>query len=174
MTFSTGSLCEKYSLKKERKIIGNGKVLLPFIFFTFFILALLNSEAAGADWKIYGKIDPFVEYYDPGSLSYPTKDIVRLQLKSVCADKNKCRELHKKWIRESKGQMDPAYEKWAYRLSSVEIQCKGKKIRFLSVKNIDESGKTIDGDEKPTEWMDIKNPWNQPDSMEDLCKIIYK
>ncbi len=151
-----------------------GKVLGPPIFLVFFLLASLNSGAAGADWKVYGKSDPFVEYYDPRSLSHPAKDIVRLQLKSVCADRNKCRELHKKWIRESKGQMDPAYEKWAYRLSFVEIECRGKRIRVLSVKNIDENGKTIDGVEKPTEWMDIKNPWNQPDPMEDLYKIICK
>jgi hypothetical protein len=150
--------------------------MLASSIFLFLILISLNTGAAGADWKIYGKIDPFVQYYDPGSLSYPTKDkdIVRLQLKSVCIDKNKCRELHKKWIRESKGEMNPAYEKWAYSLSSVEIQCRDKKIRFLSVKNIDENGKTIDGVEKPTEWMDIKNPWNQPDPTEDLCKIICK
>jgi hypothetical protein len=149
------------------------KILGAFILY-FFILTSLISGAEAADWKLYGKMDPFIEYYDAGSLSYPTKDVVRVQLRSVCSDKNKCKELHKKWIRESKGQMDPAYEKWAYRLSFAEIQCRDKKIRFLSAKNVDENGKTIDDDVKPTEWMDIKNPWNQPDPLEDLWKIICK
>jgi hypothetical protein len=70
--------------------------------------------------------------------------------------------------------MDPAYEKWAYRLSSAEIQCRDRKIRFLSSKNIDKNGKIIDSFEKPTEWMNIKNPWNQPDPVEDLYKIVCR
>ena len=155
-----------------------GKPLRPAMFAAIvcFLLVNFSTDVGSEDWKVYGKIEPyFVEYYNPGSLSYPEKHIAKLWIKSICADKNKCRELHKEWI--DKGVFSPAYERWAYRLSLVEIQCQTKKFRYVTAKNFDENGKRIDRDEpdeKPTNWVDLKNPWGQPEPLEDLYKIVCK
>jgi hypothetical protein len=148
-------------------------IILGMIVFLFSLLS--RSNAAEMDWKSLGQFNEFIHYYSPASVSHPTKDIVRLWTKEECADKNKCRELHKKWIKESKGQLSPAYERWAYRINSTEMHCKNNKMRFLSVTNVDDRDRQIDSDlEKPTEWIDVKNPWNQPDPYESLYRLVCK
>jgi hypothetical protein len=149
------------------------KTLALFILSILFLVFAHFADAA-EDWKVYFKLDPFVESYDANSLSRPEKNVVRVQIKSTCAEKSKCKEFYKKSVRESKGKVNKAYEKWAYRLSSAEMQCKEKKMRLLSFKNVDENGKTIDSEEKPIEWMDVKNPFNEPDPIETLYGIVCK
>jgi hypothetical protein len=151
------------------------KRLPPFLLFVFIILPPYICQAADKGWKPYVKGDPFISSYDPGSVTRPSKDIVRVRVKDECTDKAKCREWHRKWIAESKGQMKSEYEHFAYRISSVEIQCKAGKIRYLSGRSVDENGKTIEEYNEPTTWLEVRNPWNQPnDPQEELWKILCK
>ena len=134
-------------------------------------------HAADHAWKPYVKYDPFISSYDPSSVTRPSKDIVRVLVKDECSDKEKCREVYRKWIAESKGLMKAEYERFAYRISSAEMQCKAGKIRYLSKRNVDENGKTLDEFRYGggTAWMDVRNPWNEPnDPQEELWKLLCK
>ena len=102
---------------KNLKIIMLGIILGP-------CMLSARLHAAEPNWKSLGQFQQFIYFYDPASLTHPAKNIVRLSTKEECADKKECRELHKKWIKESKGQLSPAYENWAYRVNSIEIHCK--------------------------------------------------
>lgn len=87
-------------------------------------------------------------------------------------------ERNSQWIAESKDLMKQEYERFVYRISSVEIQCKEEKFRYLSGRSVDENGKTIeeyDQTGQPAAWLNARNPWNQPnDPQEELWKILCK
>lgn len=151
------------------------KTLMPFILVVCVILMACICQAVDNSWKLYMKGDPFLSSYDPGGLTRPSKDTVRVRVKDECVDKAKCHEWHRKFIAESKGHMKAEYELFAYRISTVEIQCKAAKIRYLSGKSVDEHGKTIEEYNEPTAWFETKNPWNQKnDPQEELWNIVCK
>jgi hypothetical protein len=127
----------------------------------------------GEDWKTYCHTEFFINQYDASKLKYPDKEIIRIKTKETCKDREKCTKFYKETISSSNGDMNPAYERWASRISTVEIQCLKKQIRYLSVTNFDDSGNIIDSFDDPTDWGSLKNPWGQPnDPREELYKAV--
>jgi len=151
------------------------KILQSFVLFACVVFTDCICQAADNGWILYVKNDPFVASYDLSSLKRPSKDIVRVRVKDECVDKEKCREWHRKWIAQSKGRMKAEYERFTYRISTVEIQCTSGKIRYLSGKSVEENGKILEEYNEPTAWLEAMNPWNQPnDPIEELWKTVCK
>ena len=122
---------------------------------SFFLLG--SMEASGEDWKLYGKNESGVFYYDTESMSRPTKDTVRVWAKMV----------HSK---ESIKQAGKGLENLSYSKRLWEIDCADKKIRRLSKIAYTEDDKNIISDNTAEKWQSIKPKSLEQALYEKACK----
>jgi len=119
------------------------------------------SEARGEDWKLFSRSEGTSFFFDAGSVSYPSENIVRLWVKIIISEKDRS-----SWV-ERGGQK---YLNLSYIKSLLEIDCKDKTERSLSLELFSEQ-KTLDsfGGEE-SKW----NPIIPGSSWDNLHKSICK
>jgi hypothetical protein len=95
------------------------------------IILYFNTEVKGGDWRFLGKTNEFNFYYDVESVTHPSKDIIRVQVKNTSInDKGKDLVLRaaKTDKRSTKG-----YENYTHSITVHEIRCSAKMARIVSV-----------------------------------------
>jgi len=125
------------------------------VFVSVFLLGL--TEVWGEDWKLYGKNESGVFYYDAGSITRPTKGTVRVWAKMV----------HSK---ESIKQAGKGLEDLAYSKRLWEINCVDKKIRRLSKIAYSKDEKILISDDKEEKFQNINPKSLEQDLYEKVCK----
>ncbi len=128
---------------------------LLIVFFSIFLLGL--TEVRGEAWKLYGKNESGVFYYDAGSISRSAKDSVRVWTKMV----------HSK---ESIKQAGKGLENLVYSKRLWEINCAVKKIRRLSKVAYSKDEKLLISDNKEGEFQNINPKSLEQDLYEKVCK----
>ena len=138
--------------------------LLPFVFIITMVLISSDGygEAAEGDFILYGVTKYLMLYYNPNSITRPSKDVVRLKIKVV----SKCND-SKDWA--VKEHPNCSNIDWDYVVTSTEINCSSKKDRDIESVGYDTEGKPVESLVTETsEWSDI-----EPESYtEALYKLV--
>ena len=130
-------------------------IWLLVVFVSIFLFG--SMEAWGEDWKLYGKNESGVFYYDAGSINRPAKDTVRVWAKMV----------HSK---ESIKQAGKGLENLVYSKRLWEINCAEKKIRRLSKIAYSKDEKILISDTKEEKFQNINPKSLDQDLYEKVCK----
>ena len=131
-----------------------GVILIGLVIFTY-------VEVWGEDWKYIGETQGGVHYYDPTSITCPSKNIVRIWTKFVYSEKAVIDT-----VRESGSR----FKNLKYNLILFEFNCSNKMIRSLSIAFYSKDGLIIEDIFKTSEWDYIP-----PESaMETLRKAVCK
>ena len=133
------------------------------IIFLFIGLILFSCmDGWGEDWEKHGESDKMFLYYDAGSLTRPSKDVVRVRGKLIFKVKG---------IAEMVEEFGKKYETLSHSLNVIELHCAEKKIRRLSFVYYSADGNVLGSGQSPEEkWSIIP-----PDSVgESLYKILCK
>jgi len=131
-----------------------GGVILIGIWLVF-AHGFANAEQ---DWTLYGITKYFILFYDRNSITHPSKDVIRLWIKSV----DKCNDAEG-W--EIKDQPNCANVEWLYVLTLTEIDCSKKQDRDIKSIGYSKEGRESLSDET-SQWDDII-----PDSYTD---VLYR
>lgn len=121
-----------------------GTTLGRSVFIVLFVFSLLGgpgSESHGADWKPVGKdANDCQWFYDGTTVRYLPERKALVWLKRMVNDKQ--REIA---VRERKKDGLPieGYDRWAYELGLMELDCKEVTIRQLSVSDYDRNEKLL-------------------------------
>ncbi len=101
------------------------------------------------DWRIYGVTKYFILFYDPHSISHPSRNIVRLWIKSV----SKCNDTEDWAI---KSHPNCANVEWTYVLTLTEIDCSMKQDRDIKSVGYSKEGGLVESlSDETMQWSDI-------------------
>ncbi|HSB03619.1 MAG TPA: surface-adhesin E family protein [Thermodesulfobacteriota bacterium] len=118
------------------------------------------DSKAEEDWVLYGITKYLILSYNPKSITHPSKDTVRLQIKVL----SKCND-SKGWT--VKDHPNCSNIEWDYVLTLTEINCPSKQDRDIESVGYDKEGKSIaSSSDETSPWSDIV-----PDS---YTEILYK
>ncbi len=120
------------------------------------------AEAWGADWKVYGtpESDIGVFYYDAGSITHPSKNIVRVSTKTIFS---------KKGVAERVEEFGEGYRNLSHAVFLREVNCVEKKSRVLRLTWYDKDGHVLasfQDKSKGAKWSIIN-----PDS---ITEVLYQ
>ncbi len=123
----------KRNLFSVRSLIVLSAIGLIFLYF--------NTEVKGADWKVLGKTNEFNYYYDVESITHPSKDIIRVQVKNTSIN-NKGKDLVLRAAKED-GRSTKGYENYAHGITVHEIKCSSKMARIISFADYNNKNKVL-------------------------------
>jgi hypothetical protein len=114
------------------------------------VLFFTHSHAKAEEGYIpYGVTKYSVLYYNPESITYPSKGVIRLQTKVV----SKCND-SKEWM--IKDHPNCSNLDWAYVITFTEINCSSKQDRDISSVGYNKEGKPTNSlSTEDAEWDDI-------------------
>ena len=120
----------------------------PGVFIAVVGLALFGcADVWGEDWKLFRKTEDAKFYYDKQEVTHLSQKMVKV------------------WIRQvytKKGKMDmiklvgPRYESLSYSINSLEYDCLGKMVQFLSMTYYSKDGHVLDLENPPDRWEPIR------------------
>lgn len=125
------------------------------------LLILGNAEVWGADWKPYGSNEQYYYYYDTQSITYPSKNVVRVWGKMDFTEKGVLN-----WV----GELGKRYENLSHVIFLMEINCAEKKSRSLSDSSYDNKGDVIISSHSPSEWRFIIPETMNENLYKEICK----
>jgi hypothetical protein len=128
----------------------------------FFGLVIVGHlEASGADWKDYGKTDYGDCFYDAGSVTRLSENMIRVWTKTVYSKNDSIRMLI---------EHGEHYENVSYSVTLWVINCSEKMYHFLSVQDCSREGAVLFSEEVKKEW-DFFAPGSIDETLyERICK----
>ncbi len=123
---------------------------LPFVsILGLFFIFSYGSAKAEEGYILYGVSKYLLLYYSPNSITRPAEKIVRLKIKQV----TKCNDSKDWTVKESPNCQNV---KWAYVLTTTEINCRTKQDHDLESTGYDSKGSEVASlDTEDSEWNDI-------------------
>ena len=119
-----------------------------------------DYSKAEEDWVLYGVTKYLILSYNPKSITHPSKDTVRLQIKVL----SKCND-SKDWT--VKDHPNCSNIDWDYVLILTEINCSSKQDRDIESVGYNREGKSIaSSSDETSQWSDI--------IPESYTEILYK
>lgn len=154
------------------------------------VLLGISEIVVAADWKFLGGNDDNLFFYDAQSVTYPSKNIVRVWERSNYTEKGvadlirtlerqsdipvdlirKLERLSKEQGIEFKSKVLEQLKDLSYEMSFGEIDCVEKKYRRLSSIWYDKEGNTIISFDEPLNWKFIP----PGTALEALCQKVCK
>jgi len=98
------------------------------------------SEGWGEDWKLFKKTADAKFYYDRKDITRSPKKLVSVWVKQVYTKKGKMDMINLVGLR---------YEYLSYSINSLEFDCGGKMVRFLSMAYYSKNGDVLDLEDSP-------------------------
>jgi hypothetical protein len=123
--------------------LGNLAAILTFVY----LLVIHGNAKADEDWVLYGVTKYLILFYDAKSITHPSKDTVKLWIKSV----SKCND-SKEWA--VKNHPNCANVDWVYVLTLTEINCSIKQDHDVKSVGYSKEGGPVVNDEG-SQWSDI-------------------
>jgi len=124
------------------------------------LLSFDDYSKAEEDWVLYGVTKYLILSYNPKSITRPSKDTVRLQIKVL----SKCND-SKDWT--VKDHPNCSNIDWDYVLILTEINCSSKQDRDIESVGYNREGKSIaSSSDETSQWSDI--------IPESYTEILYK
>jgi hypothetical protein len=118
--------------KSKGDIAMQGKITIFAIF--VFIVSFFPIEAKVVDWKYVGTGESALHYYDPQSIKWVSKDIVRVWVKISYRGKGVQRHIKK---------FGPEYKKLSYSISIWEFNCSEGKRNLVESTDYKQDGGVI-------------------------------
>jgi len=125
----------------------------------FFILEY--SDARGEDWRLFSESEGSSFLFDAENLSYPAEQIVRVWVKAVISEKDRL-----DWV--AKG--GEKYWNLSYIKSSMEVNCKDKTERSLSLDLFSEQDILDSFHGKSSQWSFIPPGSNWDNLRKAICQ----
>jgi hypothetical protein len=123
-------------------------LLFGILLVTALLFSLGYSSAAEEDDRLYGISKYLILYYNPKSITRPSKDTVRLRIKVV----SKCND-SKDWT--IKSHPNCSNIDWDYVVTLTEINCLSKQDRDIESVGYNKEGDSTESSVIETPWSDI-------------------
>jgi hypothetical protein len=127
-------------------LIGIGFILFCYV------------EGWGADWKEYASNRSIAYYYDAGSITYPSKGVIKVWSKKVYSEKG---------VNEVVGDLGQKYMTLSHDQALYEFHCAEKKMRNLKALYYSTGGGLLGSEDHPEPKWVIINP-------ESAGEVLYK
>jgi hypothetical protein len=126
---------------------------------------LLSHGYSGAEGEdiLYGVTRYLLLYYNPKSITHPSKDIIRLQIKVV----TKCNDA-KDWT--VKEHPNCANVPWSHVITTTEINCSTGQDRDIESVGYNKEGEPAGSSSEETEWSDIAPESNTDTLYHLMCR----
>jgi hypothetical protein len=98
------------------------------------------SDVWGEDWKLFKKTADAKFYYDRKDITRSPQKLVNVWVKQVYTKKGKMDMIN---------LVGPRYEHLSYSINSLEFDCGGKMVRFLSMTYYSKNGDVLDLEDSP-------------------------
>ena len=131
-----------------------------FIFVSVGILLSHGQGRAEGEDILYGASKYLLLYYRPQSITHPSKDIIRIEIKVVA----KCNDA-KDWT--VKELPNCANVPWSYVITTTEINCSTGQDRDIGSVGYNKEGSPAGSSSEETEWSDIA-PGSSTDTLHHL------
>lgn len=113
------------------------------------LLSIHGYAHAEEDWTLYGVSKYLILFYDAKSITHPSKDVVKLWIKSV----SKCNDT-RDWA--VKDHPNCSNVEWVYVLTLTEIDCSTKQDRDIKSIGYSKEGKPAESQsDEGTQWSSI-------------------
>jgi hypothetical protein len=137
-----------------------GRVKFAVILIGIWLISVQGYARAEENWTLYGVTKYLILFYDTKSITHPSKDIIKLWIKSV----SKCND-DKDWA--VKDHPNCANVEWVYVVTLTEIDCSTKQDRDIKSIGYSKEGKPAESlPDEATQWSSIV-----PES---YTEILYK
>ncbi len=136
------------------------RVKFAVILIGFWLISVHGYARAEENWTLYGITKYLILFYDAKSITHPSKDIIKLWIKSV----SKCND-DKDWA--VKDHPNCANVEWVYVVTLTEIDCSTKQDRDIKSIGYNKEGMPLESlPEEGSQWSSIV-----PES---YTEILYK
>ncbi len=126
-----------------------GNVKSAVILIGIWLIFVHGYAHAEDDWTLYGITKYFILFYDAKSITHPSKDIVRLWIKSV----SKCND-SQEWA--VKDHPNCSNVEWVYVVTLTEIDCSSKQDRDIKSAGYSKEGGPVQSSpDEASPWADI-------------------
>jgi hypothetical protein len=119
------------------------------------------AEAWGADWRLYGRDDAHIRYYDAENMIRESENTVEVWLRQEYTDKG---------VMGMVKRLGKKYENIDYAMALVEINCSDKKIQTLSLFHYFKEGDVISSGSRTGVWRYIASGSGGEVLYEAVCK----
>ncbi len=116
--------------------VRSGVMLIGLIIFGY-------AEVWAEDWKLFKKTEDAKFYYDKQDITHLSQKMVKVWIKEVYTKKGRMDMLN---------LVGPRYDNLSYSINSLEFDCGGKMIRFLSMAYYSKNGHVLDLENPPDKW----------------------
>ncbi len=136
------------------------RVKFAVILIGFWLFSIHGYAHAEEDWTLYGITKYLILFYDAKSITHPSRDIVKLWIKSV----SKCND-DKEWA--VKDHPNCSNVEWVYVVTLTEMDCSTKQDRDIKSIGYNKQGTPLESlPDEASKWADII-----PESYTD---VLYK
>ncbi len=119
--------------------VRSGVMLIGLIIFGY-------AEVWAEDWKLFKKTEDAKFYYDKQDITHLSQKMVKVWIREVYTKKGRSDMLN---------LVGPRYDNLSYSINSLEFDCGGKMVRFLSMAYYSKSGDVLDLENPPDKWESI-------------------
>ena len=105
------------------------------------------GEVWGEDWKLLKKTEDAKFYYNKKDITDSPQKIVKVWIRQVYTKKGKMNMIK---------LVGPRYENLSYSINSLEFDCGGKLIHFLSMTYYSKNGDVLDLENPSDKWESIR------------------
>ncbi len=119
--------------------VRSGVMLIGLIIFGY-------AEVWAEDWKLFKKTEDAKFYYDKQDITHLSQKMVKVWIREVYTKKGRSDMLN---------LVGPRYDNLSYSINSLEFDCGGKMVRFLSMAYYSKSGDVLDLENPADKWESI-------------------
>ncbi len=101
------------------------------------------ADVWGEEWKFFKKTEDAKFYYDKQDVTHLSQKMVKVWIRQVYTKKGKIDMIN---------LVGPRYESLSYSINSLEYDCAGKMVRFLSMAYYSKNGAVLDLENPPDKW----------------------
>ena len=105
------------------------------------------ADVWGEDWKLFKKTEDAKFYYDKQDITHLPQKMVKVWIKQVYTKKGKVDMIKLAW---------PRYESLSYSINSLEYDCGGEMVRFLSMTYYSKNKDVLDLENPPDKWEPVR------------------
>ena len=111
----------------------------------------------GEDWKLFKKTEDAKFYYDKQDITHLSQKLVKVWIRQVYTKKGKM---------DMMNLVGQRHEGLSYSINSLEYDCAGKMVRFLSMTYYAKNGDVLDLENPPDKW--------EPIPVNSMFEVLFK
>ncbi len=134
------------------------RVVLAVIGLTFFCY----TEGWGADWKLFTEVKSGPFYYDTENITWSSANTVKVWTKALYNEES---------VSDIVAEYGAKFKGVSYSISLEELNCEGKKVRFLVERYYSKEGKSLlSFEDEKSQWRNIVPESFAEALYQEICK----